>query len=182
MRVLQHNPTESGQIADAPLVRANRVSAWRVWQTEHTVGGIQERRKKRGSRGGNCLKGWMLAVPRCSGGFSSEHFWIDGQRLRAARKAPQRAKGRAVPDGCRTVGIVGGGFMNEISRSKRIKNVLSLQVVRERARQPRDGSSGQVSKRSNQRLLERLEAENAQLRDSVVDLMLQIQALRDGAR
>ncbi len=72
--------------------------------------------------------------------------------------------------------------MNEISRSKRIKNVLSLRVVRERARQPRDGPSGQVSKRSNQRLLERLEAENAQLRDSVVDLMLQIQALRDGAR
>jgi len=60
--------------------------------------------------------------------------------------------------------------------------VLSLQVVRERARQPRDGSGGQVSKRGNQRLLERLEAENAQLRDSVVDLMLQIQALRDGAR
>jgi hypothetical protein len=30
--------------------------------------------------------------------------------------------------------------------------------VRERARQRRDGSSGQVSKRSNQRLLERLEA------------------------
>ena len=73
-------------------------------------------------------------------------------------------------------------IMNEISRSKRIKNVLRLQVVRERARQPRDGSSGQVSKRSNQRLLERLEAENAQLRDSVVDLMLQIQALRDGAK
>ncbi len=39
------------------------------------------------------------------GAFSSEHFWIDGQRLRAATKAPQRAKGRAVPDGCRTVGI-----------------------------------------------------------------------------
>jgi len=32
---------------------------------------------------------------------------------------------------------------------------------------------------SNQRLLERLEAENAQLRRSVVELVLQIQALRD---
>ncbi len=64
-----------------------------------------KREERKGSRGGNCLKGWMLAVPRCSGGFSSEHFWIDGQRLRAATKAPQRAKGRAVPDGCRTVGI-----------------------------------------------------------------------------
>jgi cell division protein FtsB len=34
---------------------------------------------------------------------------------------------------------------------------------------------------SNQKLVERLEAENAQLRDRVVDLMLQIQALRDGS-
>jgi hypothetical protein len=32
---------------------------------------------------------------------------------------------------------------------------------------------------SNQRLIERLEAENAQLRGSAVDLLLQIQALRD---
>jgi hypothetical protein len=72
--------------------------------------------------------------------------------------------------------------MNESSRSKRIKNVLSLQVARERARPPRDGSNRYVSKRSNQKLLERLEAENAQLRNCVVDLMLQIQALRDGAR
>jgi hypothetical protein len=31
-------------------------------------------------------------------------------------------------------------------------------------------------------MLERLEVENAQLRGSVVELMLQIQALRDGAR
>ena len=50
--------------------------------------------------------------------------------------------------------------MNKISRS----NVLSLQLARERARQPRGSSNGHVSKRgplSNQRLLERLEAENA---------------------
>ena len=84
--------------------------------------------------------------------------------------------------------------MNEISRSNRTKNVLSLQAARERARQLRGGSNGHVSKRlglsvwnsettqlSNQRLLERLEAENAQLRRNVVDLKLQIQALRDGA-
>src|SRR5262249_13771048 len=75
-----------------------------------------------------------------------------------------------------------GGFMKKISRSNRIKNVVSLQVAREHARQPRCASNRHVSKRSNQRLLERLEGENAQLRDSVVDLMLQIQALRDGAR
>jgi cell division protein FtsB len=72
--------------------------------------------------------------------------------------------------------------MNESSRSNRIKNVLSLQLARQHARRPRDGPNGRVSKRSDQRSLERLEAENARLRDSVVDLMLQIQALRDGAR
>ncbi len=64
-------------------------------------------------------------------------------------------------------------------------NVLSLQLARERAWQSAwnsettelDGGSA-----SNQRLLERLEAENAQLRRSVVELALQIQALRDDAR
>jgi cell division protein FtsB len=35
---------------------------------------------------------------------------------------------------------------------------------------------------SNEKLLERLEAENAQLRENVVELALQIQALRDGVR
>ena len=50
----------------------------------------------------------------------------------------------------------GGWFMNEISRS----NVFSLLSA-------------------NQRLLERLEAENAQLRGRVAELMLEIQALRD---
>jgi hypothetical protein len=79
-------------------------------------------------------------------------------------------------------GDTGAWFMKEISRSNRIKNVVSLQVAREHARQPRGASNRHVSKRSNQRLLERLEAENAQLRGSVVDLMLKLQALRDGAR
>jgi hypothetical protein len=86
---------------------------------------------------------------------------------------------------------VGGGFMS---------NVLSLQGARERAWQPRAGSNGHAFKElgqsvwksktteregrtaSNQRLLERLEAENAQLRESVVELTLQILALRDRAR
>src|SRR5258708_13772764 len=75
-----------------------------------------------------------------------------------------------------------GWFMNEISRSNRIKNVLSLEMAREHARQPRGSSNGHVSKRSNQRPLQRLEAENAQLRECVADLMLQIRALRDGGR
>ena len=70
--------------------------------------------------------------------------------------------------------------MNESSQSKRIKNVLSLEVARKRARPPRGSSSGHVSK-SNQRLLERLEAENTLLRDSAVELLLQIQALRNDA-
>jgi len=56
--------------------------------------------------------------------------------------------------------------------------VRILQLVRERTWQPRGGSSVLSV---NERLLERLEAENAQLRDSVVDLMLQIQAFRDDA-
>jgi cell division protein FtsB len=64
-------------------------------------------------------------------------------------------------------------------------NVVSLHLARERAWQSAlnsettelDGGSA-----SNQRLLERLEAENAQLRRSVVELALHIQALRDDAR
>src|SRR5262245_30615966 len=54
------------------------------------------------------------------------------------------------------VGDTRGWFMKKISRS----NVFSLLSA-------------------NRRLLERLEAENAQLRASVVDLSLQIQALRE---
>jgi hypothetical protein len=78
-------------------------------------------------------------------------------------------------------------------------NVLSLQLARERVGPRRGGSNEYVFKKpglpmwnsataglderstSNQRLLERLEAENAQLRRSVVELVLQLQALRDGA-
>ena len=68
--------------------------------------------------------------------------------------------------------------------------MLSLQLARDRARQSRGGSNPHVSlavsnsettEFSNQRRLERLEAENAQLRGSVVELVLQIRALRDGA-
>ena len=68
--------------------------------------------------------------------------------------------------------------MNEIARSKKKKNVVSLQAARERRRQPRGDSNRHVSKG----LLERLEAENAQLRDCVIELMLEIQALHDGAK
>ena len=74
-----------------------------------------------------------------------------------------------------------------MSRSNRRQDVLSLQLAPERAWQPRDGSNVTYLHTSgavvglNQGLLARLEAENAQLRGNVLDLFLQIQALRDGS-
>jgi hypothetical protein len=79
--------------------------------------------------------------------------------------------------------------MNEIARSNRRKDVLSLQLAHQSPWQLRSVSNENAFKRidlersaSNQSFLERLEAENAQLRRSVVELVLQIQALRDSAR
>ena len=75
-----------------------------------------------------------------------------------------------------------------MSRSNRREDVLSLQLGLERAWQPKDGSNitylhtSRAVVNLNRRLLARLETENAQLRGSVVDLLLQIHALRDGAR
>ena len=64
--------------------------------------------------------------------------------------------------------------------------MLSVQLAHERARQTRGGLNENAFKRlgleqsaSKQRLLERLEAENVQLRGSLVNVMLQIQALRE---
>ena len=65
--------------------------------------------------------------------------------------------------------------MNKIARSNR--DVLCF--AREHASQPRCGSNVHTFLPV---LLERLEAENAQLRGSVVELALQIQALRDANR
>jgi len=75
-----------------------------------------------------------------------------------------------------------------------MSNVVSLQLARERARRLRGGSNGHAFKRlalplwnseitglDGRSSLARLEAENAQLRRSVVELVLQLQALRDGA-
>src|SRR5215471_3479040 len=93
-----------------------------------------------------------------------------------------------------------GGLMHNITRSNRRKAVLRVQFAHERAWKPRGASNENAVKGSDrsmwnsdtpwvggqstsrQRMLERLEVENAQLRGSVVELMLQIQALRDGAR
>ena len=75
-----------------------------------------------------------------------------------------------------------------MSRSNRREDVLSLQLGLERAWQPRDGSNvtylhtSRAAVNLNHRLLARLEAENAQLRGSAVELALQIQALRDANR
>ena len=64
-----------------------------------------------------------------------------------------------------------------------MSNVLSLEFARERSWQsvwnPETTELNGRGSTGNQRLLERLEAENAQLRHSVVELALQIQALRD---
>ena len=74
-----------------------------------------------------------------------------------------------------------------MSRSNRREDVRSLQLGLERAWQLRDGSNvtylhtSRAAVNLNHRLLARLEAENAQLRGSAVELLLQIQALRDGA-
>ena len=61
-------------------------------------------------------------------------------------------------------------------------NVLSLQVARERTRQAKAASDRQISKLGDHRPRERLEAENAQLRDCVVELMFEIQAVHGGAK
>ncbi len=121
-------------------------------------------------------------IPNISGSVGSDRGSL--RRRHSAEKAvPFPSAARRLLNLLSTEGgDTEGWFMNEISRSKRIKNVVSLQVARERARPPRDGSNRYVSKRSNQKLLERLEAENAQLRGNVVHLLLQIQALRGGAR
>src|SRR6516165_3659563 len=103
----------------------------------------------------------------------------------------------SVPEGMGAIQPMVGGWLGE-SGGWFMNNVLSLELARKRASQPR-GSMGHVVKRlglprrnsettgldarstSNQRFLDRLEAENAQLRGIVVELMLQIQALRDRA-
>ena len=64
--------------------------------------------------------------------------------------------------------------MNKIARSNTREDVLGF--AGEYAWQPRSGSNVHTFIPV---LLERLEAENAQLRGSVVELVLQIHALRD---
>jgi hypothetical protein len=71
--------------------------------------------------------------------------------------------------------------MRKITRLNRRENVQSF--APEHAWQPRGASNEPtfipVGLSANQRLLERLEAENAQLRHRVAKLRLEIQALRE---
>jgi hypothetical protein len=70
--------------------------------------------------------------------------------------------------------------MNKISRSNRKEDVQSLPLALEHASNVTHLHTCGAVVHLNQSLLARLEAENAQLRGSVVDLLLQIRALRDG--
>jgi hypothetical protein len=80
------------------------------------------------------------------------------------------------------------------TRTTSEEDVLDLRRSRMRVRRPNGHSAGRSADRSyasaralsvpdgrrNQRLLARLEAENAELRNEAVDLVLRIQELRDG--
>jgi hypothetical protein len=95
----------------------------------------------------------------------------------------------SIPEDIGTIQPLVGGVGGD--RGWFMGHVLSLQLARERAWRLRGGSNGHAFKRldlpleitglDERRVLARLEAENAQLRRSVVELVLQIQALRDGA-
>ena len=67
--------------------------------------------------------------PKCSGGFSSEHFWIDGLRLRAATKVPERGKGRAVPECCSSICSTCCQSMVEIPEAVVHERDLSIKCV-----------------------------------------------------
>src|SRR5215467_6430526 len=139
--------------------------ARRLWQTEHTAGGIQEGKNERGSCGGNCLKGWTLVVANVRGVLVPNIFGSMGCECGTLRRCPSAEKAVLFPSAARRFAqpVVNRWWryprrwvMNEFPRS----NVFSLLPAK-------------------QRLLERLEAENAQLRDTVAELMLEIQALRE---
>ncbi len=92
-------------------------------------------------------------VPNISGSMGTDCGPL--QRRHSAEKAvPLPSAARRLLNLLLTEGgdTGGGWFMNEIARSKRIKNVVSLQAARERRRQPRGDSNRHVSKG----LLERL--------------------------
>jgi hypothetical protein len=177
--------------ARSALVRASRVSGWRETSVANRTHSRKNPRGKK-ERG----QSWRELSERMEVGRPNVRGAPNISGSMSIHCGPlQRAhcgKGRAVPERCSSILVprfgalnllstdgrdTGWWFMNETSRSTRANNVLSLQVARKRARQSKGGSNG--DKGSNQRLLERLKAENEQLRGVVVDLMLQLQALCD---
>jgi len=66
-----------------------------------------------------------------------------------------------------------------LSKGKKSASVLELAPIRRSG--PRKGPGGR-ERRKDWNLLDRLEAENRELRDQAIELMLQIQALRHHGR
>jgi len=127
--------------------------------------GIREGKNERGSRGGNHLKGWMLVVPNVRGVLVpniSGSMGCDCGPLRRcpARKRPRRSRVLLV-DLRNLLSIDGGDTRGGVHERD-----LSIKCVQSAVSES----------------LERLEAENAQLRDTVAELMLEIQALREALR
>src|SRR5262245_17289128 len=123
----------------------------------------------------------MLAVPRCSGGFSFRTF-LDRWAATAGRSKRHSAKGEPSPSATRRWEGVDHEQCTAPAPCRRACSATERRpewtgLVSGNPQTTRlDGQSA-----GNQRLVERLEAENARLRSRVVDLMLQIQALLDGA-
>ena len=67
-----------------------------------------KREERKGQSRRELSEGLDVCRSEMFGGFSSERFWIDGLRLRAATKAATARKRPCHSGGCRTVGIVGG--------------------------------------------------------------------------
>jgi hypothetical protein len=75
--------------------------ARRLWQTEHTAGGIQEGENEKGSRGGNHLKGWMLVVPNVRGVLVPNIFGSMGCECGTLRRCPSAEKAVLFPSAAR---------------------------------------------------------------------------------
>src|SRR5258707_13790080 len=77
-------------------------------------------KKEKGSRRGNCLKGWMLVAPRCSGGLVPDISGSRGCDCGPLRKRPSAEKAAPSPRAARRfaqpmVGLQGVGHEREIS-------------------------------------------------------------------
>jgi hypothetical protein len=75
---------------------AQRQSKRRVWQTGHTVGGIYKGEERKGHSRREPFERLDVGRPECSGGFSSEHFWIDWATTAGGYEGATR-NGRVLP-------------------------------------------------------------------------------------